>query len=158
MKGMQLIKKVTDGLVVTFFISLILLVFAQVIFRFVFHNSQPWIDELSRFLFVWIIYLGGTITIRKGINITFDLLIDSLTSKTWMVVFTIVNILCIFFLLLIVVLGFNISFINRVQASSLLGLNMGIVTLAIPIGGILMIVSQIEYYLTTLKKRKEGIC
>ncbi|MCG8484362.1 MAG: TRAP transporter small permease [Clostridia bacterium] len=155
---MQLIKKVTDGLVVTFFISLILLVFAQVIFRFVFHNSQPWIDELSRFLFVWIIYLGGTITIRKGINITFDLLIDSLTSKTWMVVFTIVNILCIFFLLLIVVLGFNISFINRVQASSLLGLNMGIVTLAIPIGGILMIVSQIEYYLTTLKKRKEGIC
>lgn len=158
MKSMQFIKKVTDGLVVTFFVSLILLVFAQVIFRFVFHNSQPWIDEVSRFLFIWIIYLGGTITIRKGINITFDLLIDSLTSKTWMVVFTIVNIICISFLLLIVVLGFNISLINRVQASSLLGLNMGIVTLAIPIGGILMIVSQIEYYLTTLKKRKEGIC
>lgn len=158
MKSMQFIKKVTDGLVVTFFVSLILLVFAQVIFRFVFHNSQPWIDEVSRFLFIWIIYLGGTITIRKGINITFDLLIDSLTSKTWMVVFTIVNIICISFLLLIVVLGFNISFINRIQASSLLGLNMGIVTLAIPIGGILMIVSQIEYYLTTLKKRKEGIC
>lgn len=158
MKGIQVLKRVTDGFVVTFFISLILLVFVQVIFRYVFHNSQPWVDELSRFLFVWIVYLGGTITIRKGINITFDLLIDSFKGKTWTVVFTLVNVICIAFLILIVVLGFNIAYINRVQLSSLMGLNMGIVTLAIPIGGLLMIVSQIEYYLTTKKKRKDGLC
>lgn len=158
MKVFQLLKKVTNGLVVTFFISLILLVFFQVIFRYVFHNSQPWIDELSRYLFVWIVYLGGTITIRRGFNITFDLLIDCLKGRLWGVMFTLVNLICVAFLSLIVVLGFNISYINKVQISSLMGINMGIVTLAIPIGGILMIISQIEYYHTTLKKRKEEIC
>lgn len=158
MKVLNTLKKVTNAIVVAFFISLIVLVFVQVIFRFAFHNSQPWIDELSRFLFVWIVYLGGTIAIRKGINITFDLLIDALEGKAWQILFTIVNIICIVFLALVVVLGFNISYINRIQLSSLLGLNMGLVMLAIPIGGILMIIAQIEYYFETRRKRKEGLC
>lgn len=152
---MRFLNKIINGTVVVFFISLISLVFIQVIFRFLLHNSLPWVDELSRFLFVWIIYLGGTITIRKGINITFDLFIDALPTKVWNIVFTITNLICLAFLGLVVVLGFNISYINRIQYSSLLSLNMGLVTLAIPLGGILMMISQIEYYLRIRKERNE---
>lgn len=158
MKLLGLIKKITNFIVGTFYVSLVILVFLQVIFRFVLQDSQPWIDELSRYLFVWLIYLGGTITVRKGINITFDLLIDASKGKIWTALFTLVNVICIAFLSIISILGFNIAYINRVQTSSLLGINMGLITLAIPVGGMLMIISQIEYYFETKRKRKEGLC
>jgi TRAP-type C4-dicarboxylate transport system permease small subunit len=152
---LSIVKKITDALVVFCFSMLILLVFGQVIFRYVFNNSQPWIEELSRFLFVWIIYLGGTITIRKGLNITFDLVLEALEGKVWLTVFMLVNIISIAFLILIVFLGLNISSINRIQYSSLLHLNMGIVTLAIPLGGTLMALSQVEYCIKTIKGRND---
>ena len=63
-------RKLTDVLVTALFIMLVVVVFIQVLCR-VMGISFPYADEMSRYTFVWLIYLGGTITIRKGMNITF---------------------------------------------------------------------------------------
>ena len=51
-----------------------------------------------------------------------------------------------------VVLGANLAWVNRVQNSSVLKLNMGVVMLAIPLGGLLMFFEQISYYLRKMKE------
>ena len=51
-----------------------------------------------------------------------------------------------------VVLGANLAWVNRVQVSAVVKLNMGAVMLAIPLGGLLMFCEQISYYLRKMKE------
>ncbi|QTQ11588.1 TRAP transporter small permease [Treponema parvum] len=142
---MKLIRLIINGIVVALFALLVIIVFMQVLFRYVFQSALPWADEAARYCFIWLIYLGGTITIRKGMNITFDLLLDSLSKKYGLAFLFIVNICCELFLLTMVVLGINLCWVNRVQFSTILHLNMGLVMMAIPLGGALMFIEQILY-------------
>lgn len=145
-------RKLTNILVTALFALLVVIVFVQVVCR-VAGVSFPYADELSRYTFVWLIYLGGTITIRSGINITFDVILDALPRPAWKVVFTIVTLVSCAFLVMAVVLGVNLAWVNRVQVSSVVKLNMGMVMLAIPVGSLLMFFEQISVY---IKKMKEA--
>lgn len=155
MKAVKLIRKVADALIVVLFAALVVLVLIQVFTR-TFHMSQTWIDEISKFVFVWLTYLGGSVTVSRGMNITFDLILESVKGKTFKILFTLVNICTLIFLVAMLVLGSQNAWANRVQTSTMTNVNMGLMNLAIPIGCVLMIGAQIEYYFRTLKEREEG--
>lgn len=155
MKAVKLIRKVADALIVVLFAALVVLVLIQVFTR-TFHMSQTWIDEISKFVFVWLTYLGGSVTVSRGMNITFDLILESVKGKTFKILFTLVNICTLIFLAAMLVLGSQNAWANRVQTSTMTNVNMGLMNLAIPIGCVLMIGAQIEYYFRTLKGREEG--
>ena len=153
MKALTILRKVTDAIVAILFAVLVTLVLIQVFTR-MFHMSQTWIDEISKFVFVWVTYLGGAITVRKGANVTFDLILEGVHGKTYKILFTFVNIVCIVFLVAMAVLGSQAAWANRVQLSTMTRVNMGLMNMAIPIGCVLMIIAQVEYYFSTLKKKK----
>lgn len=154
MKILTILRKATDAVVAILFAALVVLVLTQVFTRMR-HMSQTWIDEISKFVFVWVTYIGGAITVRKGANITFDLLLESTKGKTYTILFTFVNIVCIIFLAAMAILGTQAAWANRVQMSTMTRVNMGLMNMAIPIGCVLMIIAQVEYYFSTLKKKKE---
>lgn len=154
MKVLTTLRKITDAIVSVLFAVLVVLVLMQVFTRMI-HMSQTWIDEISKYVFVWLTYLGGAITVRKGGNICFDLILEGTHGKAYKVLFTFVNIICIVFLAALVVLGIQQAWANRVQMSTMTRINVGLMNAAIPIGCFLMIISQIEYYFTTLKKKAE---
>lgn len=151
------VRKTVDAFVTILFILLVIIVFIQVLFRYVFQNALPWADEASRYCFIWLIYIGGSITVRKGMNITFDILLDSLPEKIWKIVFLVVNLCCMVFLTVVIYLGAILCRTNLVQSSSILHLNMGLVMLAIPIGAVLMLVEQIFYCIGKLKEGKDPV-
>ena len=49
--------------------------FTQVITRYVFFYSLPWSEELTRYLMIWLTFLGGALAIEKGSHIGVDLLV-----------------------------------------------------------------------------------
>ena len=154
MKAVKVIRKIADALIVALFAALVALVLIQVFTRTM-HMSQTWIDEISKFVFVWLTYLGGSVTVSRGMNITFDLILEGVKGKTFKILFTLVNICTLIFLAAMLVLGSQNAWANRVQTSTMTNVNMGLMNLAIPIGCILMIGAQIEYYFRTLKEREE---
>ena len=156
-KILEGIRKITSLLVILMFTVVVVVVFAQVIMRHVFDSSLSWADELSRFAFVWLVYLGGTITIREGRNVCFDLLLDSLPDKLWRVMYTLVSLLCSVFLMMITILGILVCQANVGEVSPIMGLNMEYVVLAIPVGGLLMLFEQISYYLSHINKPKKTV-
>ena len=85
--AIKVIRTITNTVVVILFAIVVVVVSAQVFSRFVIHLSIRWADELSRFAFVWLIYIGGAVTIRDGRNVCFDLFLDSLKGKKWKVMF-----------------------------------------------------------------------
>lgn len=152
MKAVKVIRKAADALIVALFAALVMLVLIQVFTR-TFHMSQTWIDEISKFVFVWLTYLGGSVTVSRGMNITFDLILEGVKGKTFKILFTLVNLCTLVFLTAMLILGSQNAWANRVQTSTMTNLNMGLMNLAIPVGCVLMIGAQIEYYFRVLKER-----
>lgn len=50
--------KVLNAITVLMFVVMVIIVFLQVIFRYVLRMSVPWTEELARVLLVWLVYLG----------------------------------------------------------------------------------------------------
>lgn len=46
-----------------------MLLFAQVVMRFVFSLGYGWIEEISRVLFIWAIFLGAIVGIQRHLHI-----------------------------------------------------------------------------------------
>jgi len=46
----------------------------QVFFRYVVQSSLGWSEELSRYLFVWLIFIGSAVALPKGFHIAIDML------------------------------------------------------------------------------------
>ena len=56
-------------------------VFVQVVMRYVFSMSFLWGEELSLFAFIWSVFLGAAVGVRRRIHLGFDFLPELLTGR-----------------------------------------------------------------------------
>ncbi|MDR1625231.1 MAG: TRAP transporter small permease [Spirochaetia bacterium] len=54
------------------------LIFIQVIFRYVFNQPLAWSEELARFLFIWMTFVAGVVAARRGQHIGVELIVNML--------------------------------------------------------------------------------
>lgn len=59
-----------------FVAAIVLLTFTQVVLRFGFNRPQAWAEEVGRYLFVWIVFLGAAVAAARDTHIK----VDSLTE------------------------------------------------------------------------------
>jgi TRAP-type C4-dicarboxylate transport system permease small subunit len=68
-----------EGLVVAALVAaMTVMVFAQVIFRYVFGNSLVWSEELARYLFVWVTMIGASAAVSLGQHYGLDIVVKPL--------------------------------------------------------------------------------
>ena len=53
-----------------------LLIFVQVIFRYVLNDSITWSEELARYIFIWMIWLGTSVSMKTKEHIRMDMLMN----------------------------------------------------------------------------------
>lgn len=157
-KANQIVKFV----IITVFSSMTILIFLQVIFRYVVKQSLSWSEELARYLFIWLTFIGASIAAREKSHINVSVMIDIFKSQKIRSVFYIfANMLNMVFLIVLIGFGSKITFqILQLKqiSSSMPFLYIGIVYFAIPIGSILMLLNFIEHSIEILldnKHRKE---
>lgn len=113
----------------------------EVVARYVFNSSFRWAAELSRFLFIWFIFVGSSYAIVKNTHIRIEAIFSFLPKKLQPHIEFFGNILWFVFSLLIAYLGFDYS-INMLSEgtnlSSAMRIPMGIIYIAIPVGYVLM--------------------
>ena len=153
--GIRTARKLINTVVVLLFSIVILVVSAQVFTRFVIHFSIRWADELSRFAFVWLVYIGGAVTIRDGRNVCFDLVLESQKGKSWRRLFTVVTVISMGFLILMTYFGILVCKAELTEVSPIMKWPMAVVCAAIPIGGVLMMVEVICYYIEHIHDKDE---
>lgn len=119
---------------VTIFSLMIAVTFAQVIFRYVVRSPLPWSEELARYCFVWIVFLGATLGLERGVHIGVDILTILLPSRIQRWLAAVNEVLILGFVLLIILASVSVVDANRLQFSPALGLQMAKVYLAIPLG------------------------
>ena len=80
-KFMDTLNRIENVLLVFLFAIMVVTIFLQIIMRFVFNNSLVWSEELGKFIFVWISWLGISIGERTNEHIKITLITDKLSIK-----------------------------------------------------------------------------
>lgn len=153
---MKIFRKAIDVISIVLLSFLVIVVFLQVVSRTV-GVPLPWTEEAARFTFIWLIFIGGIITVARGMNITFDLVLDSLPDRIWKPVFIFVNIVSVIFLIVVMYTGFQLAMQTMNQHSSVLRIPMGFLYGAIPIGCLGMLIVQIDSFFKLYRKRDEEL-
>jgi TRAP-type C4-dicarboxylate transport system permease small subunit len=75
-----------EGLVnwtaVALFTAMVTVTTLGVFFRYVLNNALPWAEEADRYLFIWLSFVGASITMRHKAHIAVDLLLRYV-SPAW---------------------------------------------------------------------------
>jgi TRAP-type C4-dicarboxylate transport system permease small subunit len=63
---------------VAFLALMVVMVFGNVVLRYGFNSGITASEELSRWLFLWVIFLGATVAIRERLHMGVDMLVEML--------------------------------------------------------------------------------
>ena len=115
-------------------------VFLGVWSRYVMRATFQWYDEVARLCFVWMIFLGAAVAVRRGAHFRLHLVIDRLGPTARRRVDLLVTLIVIAFAAVLVAGGLAIAPLARRQVTDALEISMLWFYGALPVGGALMIV------------------
>ena len=105
-------------------------------FRYFLNHSLFWVEELSRFLFLWLIFLGIGMAFRRSMHFAMRTLVDSI-EKRWRRIAGLMVCLAIFLTaLLLIFAGAELAWFAKEQTSSGMEVSRFWFYLAIPFGGL----------------------
>ncbi|GAA0433751.1 hypothetical protein GCM10008983_07910 [Lentibacillus halophilus] len=146
-------EKLEEWVIASGFIFIVLLVFAQVVFRYVFNSSLGWSAELSRYVLIWLAWISVSLAIRKNAHIRVEVVKKLFSDRFKLIIEFIVLVLWVTFSVFLAYLGFQ--FVKQVQltgqTSPSIGIPMWIVYLVVPISGALMIMRLIQQFYFVFK-------
>lgn len=119
--------------------AMAVMVFANVALRFLTDHSILWVEEVSRYLMIWLTFLAAGLVLRYGGHIGIDTLQSALPRHAAWIRVAIFALLLTFFGTMLW-LGVRYSMVTWGQTTPVMQIPIGAVYLAMPIGFALMIV------------------
>ncbi len=152
-KLLDRIEKALDAVLVFMMIVMAGAVVLQVTSRYVFNNPTSWSEELARYLFVWITFLGAAVVIRKRRHVDVTVLTDRLPPGAAKVVYLVSDAAVLFMLGALTWAGAGLAIMAHRQLSAAMDLPMSLAYSAMPVGTGLMFVFLVA---TMIWEWKEG--
>ena len=131
-----------------------LLVFLQVVSRFVLHIPMPWIEELLRISFIWTIMLSASIGIKRKAHLGVSMVMEALPRRLQPLFFYFGTLVIIVTCSVFIYATCDIILMQKASNQSLITMPVPIYfsTMVLPIGFFLIIVRTIQM---ALKARAE---
>jgi len=115
-------------------------VFVQVVLRYSVQQSFLWGEELSTFAFVWCIFLGAVVNVRRRTNFAFEFFVEVLPGR-WAIAHRLfIDLIVLACCLILVRQGWVFAELSTKRLSPALGISLLIPTIILPISGLLMAV------------------
>lgn len=123
-------------IVVFLLLGMSFLVGIQVIMRYVFQNSLSWSEELARYMFIWMVYVGISYGVKRNRHISIDVVHNLLPPKAAALLSMVADLIFLGFAALVVMNGSNIvaRVLLSTQNSPALEIPMWMVYSAVPMG------------------------
>jgi len=159
MKRFQsLLDNLEEYLAALFFSAMVILIFLQILSRFVFNFSLGWTEELARYSFVVMVYFSAVVAAKRNRHLKVAFMHEALPRK-----------IAFFFWILSYVVwsGFNIAMIyigipmaqlilNTGQTSPVMSIPMGMLYMIIPIGYFLLQIRILQRVAVEWRERWYG--
>jgi TRAP-type C4-dicarboxylate transport system permease small subunit len=134
---------------------LVVLVFTQVLVRYLTYHPLAWTEEAARYIFIWLCLIGAAVAARRGQHFAVDLVQRSLPAGALRIVSTAIQVLEAAFYGLLALAGIRALGIVHLQQSPSLEIPMSIPYLAIPLGAALMAAIAMQRAWTIWSRRPD---
>jgi|SRR5690625_2171101 len=158
MKLNNMLHKIVGWILFIILTSMSVLISWQVFARFIIGESLTFSEEASRFLMVWLTMLGAAYALKEGSLIAVDILENKLahTNIGRYIKIFMLSLASIFYLILIIE-GWNMAQSISFQIAPTTKISMFWPALAIPAGGLIMLLNTVSILLEIYIKKGEVI-
>lgn len=112
------INSLLHGMIAVCLSCMTIFVFMNVILRYFFNSGLTWAEEASRYLFIWLIFLGSIVAYQQNAHLGVDTLVQKLSMKGRKVLFIVNNILLLGTMALVVDGTWKITLLTVDQVSA----------------------------------------
>ena len=123
----------------------------QVLMRFMGLTGIDGLEEVPRYLFVWLVMIGAASAMQRGQHAVLDYFVNLLGPRGRALVLVLTNAVGIFLFAYLIKLSLVLVPNAQLQTSAGLGLPLGWVYAAIPIGSALIILPMLRTILVALR-------
>lgn len=149
-------EKLEEWFLVATMVVMVVLIFVQVITRYIFENSLSWSEELARYVHIWQIWIGASFAIRKKEHIKVEAFKKLFNEKGQKIIELISLIVWFVLAVFLAVAGTDLvnTMFTRGQDSPAMQMPMWSIYSAIPIGGLLMAIRLVQQIYFLFKSEK----
>lgn len=90
-KILNIISKIAEILASILLAAMCCLVFTNVVCRYLLHFSIPWSEEMSRFLQIWVVFIGTALVYQENGHMGLDILVKALPKQVARLIAVIVD-------------------------------------------------------------------
>lgn len=121
-KALAVLTKVTNVLMAVCLSCMAILVFLNVVLRYAFDSGITWSEEMSRFLFVWLTFLGAIGALKDNSHLGVDMFVKKLPLVGKKVAFVLSNLIVLYVLWLVLDGSWKSTMISTKALSPAVGL------------------------------------
>jgi TRAP-type transport system small permease protein len=143
----SLTNRLLDILLASLLVTISVLIFLNVGLRYVFNSGLVWAEELTRFLFVWLVFLGAVAALAENNHLGFTSVVKAMPPTIKKTFFVTSNVMMLGVLLLLLDGGYNIMPIAMMNSGAATGLPMAVMYgVVLPMAGAMAIIIAINIY------------
>lgn len=153
---MKWLFKIEEAFLGISIISATLVLFVNIVLRYVFSANTIWAEEFIRYAMIWITFVGCSVCFGRGLHVGIDFFLEFVTKKWSIIIGIFVNVISIILMVFLIIFGFelvNFSY-NSGQITPSLQIKMFWIYLAIPTGGVLSLIHLLLKLFEEIKKLK----
>ena len=119
-------------------LAMVVIIFSQVLARYFFANSLSWSEEVGRYIFVWMTFLGAAIAVRNKMHVMLDMFVMRFPPVLQKICLAISYLSMLVFTAVLIWGGFRFVAKGSHQISAAMQLPMHYVYVVLPVGGALI--------------------
>lgn len=113
---------------------MVLLMFYQIIMRYIFHHAPGWCLELTLIMFMWITFFGTALCARKMSHVSMTLVLNKMPAGGKRVMSFIALLFVAALAMILIIAGFNQLIPSLSRKSDSMGISMGWTYASLPVG------------------------
>jgi TRAP-type transport system small permease protein len=140
-----------EGVLLAMMVVLCVDVFLGVFSRYVLVRTFTWYDEVARLLFVWIVFLGAAVGVKRTAHFRLHLVVDRFPPvlQRAAVIFGILAVMGFGWIL--IQQGWKLVELGQFQQTPVMGLSKQYIYAAVPVGGALVILFSLGHLWRALR-------
>ena len=143
-KILDILEKIAKVFLAITAAAMVLVLFYQVVMRYIFNNAAAWPEELARYLFIYDVMVAAAIAVRRNSHLQIDALIGKMSPKT-RAIFTIIStVLGGAFLVYLLIYSITLVSTGTKTMTTALPFSMAVPYRCIPVGVIMMLLASVE--------------
>lgn len=126
-KAAKAIRHILNFAIAISLAAMSILVFGNVVLRYAFNSGITWSEEMARFLFIWMVFLGSIVALKDNEHLGVDTLVKKLPDRWKKVVYVISNLLILYTLWLVLEGSWGMTLLNMDSSAPATGLPLSFV-------------------------------